>query len=268
MDLNVSGFGGGTVLGGSFTLVEEPVDETALLCRLFTVYNQCHTWPSITEGEEASLYTDTLRSQLRGRAFDSLAYEVARQTADTLCRRAEVFKFVNHDLRFIHNFLIFNNSHFENSRPFYDYSVVELAYALPPSIKQDKRLLRRLINQVAPELAMVPYDKDNQLVTDRHLVRAGHDVIQRAKQWVNRHIHPTFDRRFTLYANYEHYLRSSLKAWGESILFDKRTLDRGIFNPDFLHSLWDRHQSGRERHTIGKIAPIMSYEMMLRRFYD
>ena len=29
-----------------------------------------------------------------------------------------------------------------------------------------------------------------------------------------------------------------------------------------------RHQSGLEIHTIGKIAPIMTYEMMLRRFYD
>jgi hypothetical protein len=30
----------------------------------------------------------------------------------------------------------------------------------------------------------------------------------------------------------------------------------------------DRHLSGLEEWTIGKIAPMMTYEMMLRRFYD
>jgi len=77
-----------------------------------------------------------------------------------------------------------------------------------------------------------------------------------------------FSRRATLYADYENYLRNELRSWAEGILFDNRTLERGIFNPEFLRSIWDRHLSGRELHTIGKIAPIMTYEMMLRRFYD
>jgi len=63
-------------------------------------------------------------------------------------------------------------------------------------------------------------------------------------------------------------LCSDLREWGESILFDERTLERGIFSPAFLRSIWARHQSGQEMHTIGKIAPIMTYEMMLRRLHD
>jgi hypothetical protein len=33
-------------------------------------------------------------------------------------------------------------------------------------------------------------------------------------------------------------------------------------------SLWNRHQSGLEVNMIGKIAPIMTFEMLLRKFYD
>jgi asparagine synthase (glutamine-hydrolysing) len=71
-----------------------------------------------------------------------------------------------------------------------------------------------------------------------------------------------------LYADYENYLRGDLRAWARDILFDKRTLERGIFNPQFIRSIWERHQSSQELHTIGKIAPVMTYEMMLRRLYD
>jgi len=268
IDVNLTGYGGGSVVGGTFTILDEPVDETAFLCHLFELYNQRHTWPSITEAEEECLYTDSLYPQLRAKAFSSLACEVSKYRNDCFSKQAEAFKITNHDGRFIHNFLVINNSHFENVYPFYDYHVVEFVYALPPSMRKNKRLLRALINHTAPELAMVPYDKDNLLVTDRRLVKAGHAIAEKLRNRFNRHVHPIFRQYFTLYADYENYLRTNLRKWGESILFDKRTLDRDIFNPQFLQSIWARHQSGKELHTIGKIAPIMTYEMMLRRFYD
>jgi asparagine synthase (glutamine-hydrolysing) len=63
-------------------------------------------------------------------------------------------------------------------------------------------------------------------------------------------------------------MRHELRGWAESILFDERTLARGFFRPDALHSLMERHQSGLEEWTIGKIAPIITFEMQLRRFFD
>ena len=268
IDVNLSGYGGGIVVGGTLAVSDELSDRTAFLCYLFRLYNQRHTWPSITEEEEECLFSDSLYRRLRGRAFSSLAYEVSRYEDDSFRRQAEAFKMANHDGRFIHNFLVINDSHFENVCPFYDYRVVEFAYALPTSFKNDKRLLRALINRTMPGLAMIPYNKDNLLVTDRRLIKASCTIIEKLKRQVNRHVYPVFRQYPTLYADYENYLRTDLREWGESILFDKRTTDRGIYNPQFLQSIWARHQSSRELHTIGKIAPIMTYEMMLRRFYD
>jgi asparagine synthase (glutamine-hydrolysing) len=267
-DVNLSGYGGGSVVGGTFTIPDESVDEVAFLCHLFELYNQRHTWPSLSEAEEETLFTDSLYPRLRGVAFSSLAREVSRYRNDSFIRQAEAFKITNHDGRLIHNFLVSNSSHFENACPYYDYRVVEFAYALPPSMKRGKRLLKAVLNRAAPELALVPYDKDNLLVTDRRLIKAGHTLADRLKSRFNRHVYPVFRRHPTLYADYENYLRADLREWGEGILFDKRTLGRGIFKPQFLRSIWARHQSGQELHTIGRIAPIMTYEMMLRRFYD
>jgi asparagine synthase (glutamine-hydrolysing) len=268
IDVNLTGYGGGSVVGGTFTILDEPADEVALLCHLFELYNQRHTWPSLSEAEEGALFTDSLYPRLRGVALSSLAREVSRYRNDSFVRQAEAFKITNHDGRLIHNFLVSNNSHFESVCPYYDYRVVEFAYALSPSMKRGKRLLKAVLNRAAPELALVPYDKNNLLVTDRRLIKAGHTLAERLKGRFNRHVYPIFCQYPTLYADYENYLRTDLKTWGETILFGKRTLDRGIFNPHFLRSIWARHQSGQELHTIGKIAPIMTYEMMLRRFFD
>jgi asparagine synthase (glutamine-hydrolysing) len=82
------------------------------------------------------------------------------------------------------------------------------------------------------------------------------------------HRRVTGRRRSTIHEDPEGWLRRDLRDWAEELLFDSHTLERGIFNPAFLRSIFERHMSGREVHTIGKIAPIMTYEMMLRRFFD
>jgi asparagine synthase (glutamine-hydrolysing) len=69
--------------------------------------------------------------------------------------------------------------------------------------------------------------------------------------------------RPTLYADYETYLRQELRPWAESILYNPSIAEQGLFNPDFLSTLLSRHFSGLEQWTIGKIAPIMTYQMML-----
>ena len=85
---------------------------------------------------------------------------------------------------------------------------------------------------------------------------------------INRHIRPLFRERATLYADYENYLRRELRPWAEGILNDRRTAERGLFDPPFLRSLMKRHVSGLEHWTIGKIAPIITYELMLRQLVD
>ncbi len=82
-----------------------------------------------------------------------------------------------------------------------------------------------------------------------------------SKRWPRR-----FPQYATLYADYEGWLRGELRAWGEGLLLGDETLTRGIFDEAMVRSLWARLQSGAEPNIIGKLAPLMTYEMVWRRF--
>jgi asparagine synthase (glutamine-hydrolysing) len=173
-------------------------------------------------------------------------------------------------MRLTHYYAVFYRSAIEVRYPFLDYAFFDFVCSLPPEIRlgSGERLYRELLSRDLPELTRIPIDKDECLPTNRRWVRAAHAAGQRVKRAINRHVHPVFPQRETLYADYEGYLRTDLREWAQDLLFGPRSLERGIFSRQYVESIWKRHQSGRELHTIGKIAPLMSYEMMLRRLYD
>lgn len=268
MDVNISGCGAG-VMSGFFerSAMTRAPDEEALVSAMFHFYTQQHSWPGLTEAEAQTLYTDEYRALLSDLALNSLRAELARFGHSDTRLRSFFFHVFNHDRRMILNSIVFNNSHIENRLPFYDYRLVDWTASLPAELKNGKRLHRAILSRVAPALAVIPYDKDYRLPTTNRLMRAAHAAFDRSVGALQKQFGLARPRP-TLYADYENYLRGELREWAETILFDKRTLARGIFRPEALRSLMDRHLAGYEEWTIGKIAPIMAIEMMLRRFYD
>jgi asparagine synthase (glutamine-hydrolysing) len=272
IDVNLSGISGPiTGISSDPALIFAP-DQEALLNNLFIFYTQHHTWPGLTESEAAGLYTASYQKLLLPLALDSLRAELAHFDNIDPRLRATAFNITNRDRRMIANFLIFNNSHFENRCPFYDYKFAEWAVQLPPAIKAERRIHRALLSRVAPKLALIPYDKNYSLPIDNQFLRETYDLYTKVRRRTKKLFHSSPGKPTpyteTLYADYENYLRHELRGWAENILFDERTLARGIFRPEALHSLMDRHVAGHELHTIGKIAPIMTFEMVMRRFFD
>lgn len=271
IDVNLTGWDGGTVMGHDDSI--EPlqysaVDDTALMTRLFYLFNQKYTWPSITETEERLLYNEPLGRQILGLAFDSFRTELSSYLHYRPDVRAEYFYLRNHCGRLTQNLVTFTRSHIEVRFPFFDYDLFDFLYSLPATRRGHRVLYQSVIQREFPRLAYIPYDHDEFLPTTRSMVRKAHAAGIKFQRRFNRHIHKLFPERYTLYADYENYIRDELRDWTEDILYNHRTTERGIFNPDFLHTLMDRHLSGLEEWTIGKIAPVMTYEMMLRRFYD
>jgi len=271
MDVALTGWGGGNPRG----VPESPVPpfrpaggDMELMGRLFHLFNQHYTWPSVTEEEEEVLYTDPWRRSLRGLAFDSLCEEFRRYGLHRQDLRPKYFRIRNLDWRFTFNLVTFARSHVEVRFPLFDYDFFDFVYSAPSRLRDNLALYRGIIQREVPRLAYIPYEYDELLPTTHRWVRKAHALAMKVKRRAKRHLLPFLPEIHTLYADYENYLRSDLREWGESILFDERTLERGIFSPAFLRSIWARHQSGQEMHTIGKIAPIMTYEMMLRRLYD
>lgn len=272
IDINISGFGGGSVMGGAFqkpNLLSAP-DETAFLTGMFDLYTQKHSWPGLTGAEEQLLYTPTYEKKLLGVALESLRNELAHYEHPDYSLRSMFFNLHNHDRRMNFNLIVFHNAYFENRMPFYDYQLVEWMASIPPQERANKLIHCTILDRIAPKMALIPRDRDNRLPTRRRFIYNSYHLWNRTnkllRKWFNKHSHRSYAE--TLYADYENYLRHELRTWAESILYDQRTITRGIFRSETVHSLMARHMAGNEQWTIGKIVHLMSYEMMLRRYFD
>jgi asparagine synthase (glutamine-hydrolysing) len=271
MDVNLTGWDGGTVMGrldSIAPLQDSFIDDLALITRVFNRFVNGWTWPSISEVEEKLLYNDTIREKIHDLAFDSFREEINGYLHYRPDVRGEYFFIDNHCRRLTQNFVVFTRSHIEVRFPFFDYDLFDFLNSVPGKLRAHKKLYKAMIQREMPQLAYIPYDYDEFLPTSRSLFRGIHAETVKFRRRVNKYIGKLFPEHHPLYADYEAYLRTDLREWAEGILYDQRTAGRGIFEPPFLRSLMARHLSGHEEWTIGKIASLMTYEMMLRRYYD
>jgi asparagine synthase (glutamine-hydrolysing) len=270
-DVNLTGMGGGTLIKSPKVVDPEKyaeVDDYSLVSLMFSVMSIHHTWPGLTEAEERLLYTPSYMEKMQGLAFDSLYEELKPYLQYPPGVRGELFFVSQHNMRLINNMAVFGRSHIEFRYPYMDYELFDFIYSMPIQFRNNMRFARSLISKELPNMSKIPYDADEFLPTVNSQSRNLHALMIKAKRRFNSIVFPLFPDWKTLYADYEEYLRKDLKNWAEGILFDQRTFERGIFEPAALKSLMARHCSGKELWTIGKIAPLISFEMSLRNLVD
>jgi len=271
IDINISGWDGGTVMAYQ----ESPnyyhhdyVDDTARAVALFQFFTSKHTWPGLTEAEERSLYQPDLWPTMNGLAFESFCEELAKYGDVRPDVRGEVFYLRNHCGRLTQNLITFYRAYMEVRYPFFDYALVDFMYSLHAPMRRDCHLYRHVIQRETPAMANVPWDDDGYLPTVNRLVHNTHKYATKARRRIGRYFPAMADKRTTLYADYEHYLRNELRDWAEGILLTSQALNRGMFRESSVRSLLARHMRGDELWTIGKIAPLMTLEMVWREFMD
>lgn len=265
-EVNLTGFGGDDY-DWRYATLNRAQDDTGFMAQLFYALNQEITWPSATEAEERMLYAPGMAGQMVGLAFESLHAEFQKHRGHPYEQIAK-YLYYQTDRRMFQYFTVFHRAYFEQRFPFRDDAYISFMFSLPPEYTNYRRLRRALILKYLPRLASIPYDKDDMPITNSQLRQMSARLQKKGKSLINRAVAPVFAQSTTLYADYENWLRGELRPWGEALLLDERTLNRGLFNPDFVRSIWARHLSGHELHTIGKVAPIMTLEMLLRKYMD
>lgn len=266
IDYNLSGWNGGMVMchnAGNTPLLRQPVDYMAQFVELYRRLTGVYTWPGMTEAEGRVLYPSAIRPQYANLAFDSLEDEFRPYEKYPANRRAEYFFQNNHGLRLTFPMVTTARSHIEARFPFFSYGLIDHIYSLPPEFRYNNRLYRHVITREIPQLSLVPFDKQEYLPNANRWLHTAHALSVRARRRLK-----LFPARFTLYADYENYLRQDLRQWAEDILFDGRTEARGLWDMAVVRSLVARHMSGQEEWTIGKIAPLITFEMMMRSYFD
>jgi asparagine synthase (glutamine-hydrolysing) len=273
-DVNLTGWGGGSLLAGHLLdndlhgrrqpgAVEE---DEAVLNRLYAAFCQRFTWPGLTDAEATRVLRRHAGVPLDGLAYQSLADSFAGTRGFAGDLRPDFFYTLQHDRRSTLNLVVFQRAAIEVRCPYFDYDLIDYVYGLPPVVRLDRRLRWLVMERRMPHLSRIPHDRDwrlpmtRSLRTVHHLGRA---AIARLSPWL-----PVSPLPDTLYADYEEYLRTDLREWAEDLLLSPRACDRGLFDPDAVRGLWNRHLSGHELWTIGKVAPIMTIELVMRALVD
>lgn len=266
MDVNLTGFNGDQLLGARAIEHSQAalsaVDDLDFAARMYGHFTHDYAWPGLTEAEEKLLFAEKFYPQIQDRAFHSLMRTLTTLNDHGYSHRIDYLTSVYQGTRLSNMNVVYQRAFFEARYPFCDYKLVDWVYSMPPHYRLGDRLYLTVINGEIPKVTWIPRDTDERLLTRHRTIREIHALWQKARRRI------TGQRRRAISEDPEGWLRRDLRDWAEDLLLGPRTLERGFYNPAFLRSLFDRHMSGREVHTIGKIAPIMTYEMMLRRFYD
>lgn len=266
VDYNLSGWDGGTIMGhpesAKPTLNRAP-DHAALTALMFHAFTREYTWPGLTEAEERLIFNPAFAPQMIGRAFESFAGAFSKYRRYRHEYSAEYFYLRNHCARLTQLMVTFARSHIEVRCPFWDQALLDVVYSLKPEVRQGLLLYRHVITREMPRLARIPYDKAELLPEINPVVHGVHATAMRAGRLLR-----LTNRRQTLYADYEEYLRTDLRAWAEGLLNDPQARYREILDPAFVRSLMARHMAGTELWTIGKVASILTLEMVLRRQFS
>jgi len=273
IDVNLTGWDGGTILRARVVEYDrdEPfrhyASEQDLERRLFDASCRDLTWPGLTDTEADRLTASTL-PDLPRLAFDSHTDHVRRTACFDPDRRADYFIAQHHLRRLTSNMVVMARAAVDVRCPYFDYGLVDLSYGLPDAVRATPVYFRALLARLAPRLTWIPYEADLRLPHPNASVRWVHALPMRVAHRLRRWGLPAGLDRPRLYADYEEYLRADLREWAAGLLFDRRTAERGLFDQRAARALWERHLSGRELWTIGKIAPLIAIEQACRYLVD
>jgi len=270
-DVNLTGFNGDQLLGARAVehaaLQANAVDEVAFTIYMYQGMTHDFSWPGMSEADEKFVFEPSFYPQMRDRAFHSLQAALRPFSQYPFDRRLDYFTAIYQGARMSNLNVVYHRNYLETRYPFFDYPLLDFVSSVPLDYRVHDRLYLAMLNRAIPKVTWVPRDTNDMLLTDQVIPRTLHALATKAARRVKRRLFPMKMTQL-LHGDPEHWLRDDLQEWAGNILFDKRTVERGIFNPSYVRSIFERHMCGREIWTIGKIAPLITFEMMMRKFFD
>jgi asparagine synthase (glutamine-hydrolysing) len=256
------GFMGDALMGGHLDLqLWAGYDEDTLSRLLFERTNVL-----FRQTEQKALFAEDFQRWINGAVFESFRAVLAESKATLVANRQNHFDLRQRQRRFILNGVELVRSRLAVRTPFCDNDLVESMLRVPPGLRLDRFLMIEALARAFPDLAKVPYEGTGfPLVTcARDLrIRISNQVRWRLRaaglKWV-----PVPQER--PYADYESWMRTVLRPWVEETLLSRRALERGYFNPEYIHNLVAAHMAGANH--ARKLGVLLTLELWHRLFLD
>jgi asparagine synthase (glutamine-hydrolysing) len=144
--------------------------------------------------------------------------------------------------------------------PYLDPDYVDAVLRLAPTARLGAGVHRAILARNNPALLRV--------INGNTLAPAGApDFVQQAYRRAGHLLRRLFGwQRFPHYVDVAAWLRGALREQVRELLLAGRTLDRGVFRPDGLRRIFERHQAGQD-HGAALLA-LLGLEVWFRLFVD
>jgi len=272
VDVNLSGYVGGLVLGGTKILRSVPHggdDWSSMADHLHAHSLKSCGMGFVDPRDLRGLFTEAVWNHPDRRPLrDSLSVAVEEFRGSRVEEVSPLFAMLQRNRRLLVHYLTFARPYFEDRTPFCDDDLFDLCFALPARFRAHARLQQAVLERVSPSLAGVRWQRTNRPPTRRRGPRRAWKVertIRRALRALTRgRVCPVRPRQDT---EYDLWFRRDLMDWAREILLDRRTLERGIFDPAFVRSRVEP-PIPEERRWAWQAGQMLSFEMMARRLID
>ena len=160
----------------------------------------------------------------------------------------------------------------EQVTPMFDNDFFDIILRIPPELRFQHRIYRKLLKKLAPELSKIPYNQtmicaDAPLILWKpaRLYQAAKGIFE---QWLWRisrgKIHLTNKRH---YAPVDEWLRVNPKwrKFARDTLLSEDACIKDYCRQEFIETLIEEHESGKANH-FNKINYLITFELFLRMF--
>jgi asparagine synthase (glutamine-hydrolysing) len=217
--------------------------------------------------EHEQLFTEQFRSQFTTGILDEYETALMGSGAALMADKRSYFDLRQRNIRMILHGVELVRSRGVVRLPFCDNDLLDFSLDLPPGLRFERYLIKRVLIDAFPELAKVPYTGSGYPImpclrdTFMHL---NSQIRWRLRDAGLGWIPPAEQSR--PYADYHTWFRTTLRSWVEDILLDRHTLERGYFDATYIRNLVAGHMAGSNHAT--RLGALISLELWHRQFLD
>ncbi len=159
----------------------------------------------------------------------------------------------------------------ESRTPFTDHDYIDFSLTIPPELKLNKYLYKKMILKTFPQFKEIPYGSTGlPLYKSNFLIKIS-TLSKLAINKITRKIfgYEIFSDGGKNLANYGNWIRDNknLKDYIYNILLDKRTLERPYFNHAFIKQIIGDHMENKKDYST-LIGLLLTFELWNRQFID
>ncbi|MFV2045721.1 MAG: asparagine synthase-related protein, partial [Anaerolineales bacterium] len=214
-----------------------------------------------------ALFTEDFQKHIDADPYESFRSVASEARAESIADWQNQFEILNRQRRFTGNGSELLRGQVVCRTPFTDKDLIEFTMSIPPGLRLDRFLYKKALARCCHDLSKIPWEKTGlPLVPCIREVRLRIDQqarwqLQRLglRKWIS-------DRKRRPYADYDTWMRTSLRGWVEKTLLGARSRERGYFNPDYISNLVAEHIAGADHSR--ELGVLITLELWHRQLLD